>query len=185
MERAAPTTRPTVESLLVDLGSFAAIAGGLGVLGLFGLAELLVHLPLPRWLYALVVAVEAVFLLSLRLAGASRARQRVIAAIMTALVALHLLPFCSCKPFHRDLDRVAPGMTYAEVEQLMGSYMKGAGAKWYVAPWGERPPTEPPAGGPLEGTVIYRHSDVWYHDSDWGMVTFADDRVVHVEFSGD
>lgn len=102
--------------------------------------------------------------------------------------------------FLADLDRVKPGMTEPEVEAILGKYMRGSG--WRLPPEAvpergelvELGPGGPrsygyrtDAAGQLEiaGTVIYRHSDEAAYNSDWGIVTYRDGRVVGVEFSPD
>jgi hypothetical protein len=35
------------------------------------------------------------------------------------------------------------------------------------------------------GTIVYRHTNEGWGDSDWGMVEFAGGKVVKVEFSPD
>ena len=106
--------------------------------------------------------------------------------------ALLLLPFLlvvfsvrfvdwnSRKPFLRDLYSIKEGMTPAQVERIMGAYIEGGGR-----------PLDSPAnevderGEMVTGTVTYRHTDEGWGDSDWGVVTFENGRVVDVEFLPD
>jgi hypothetical protein len=92
-------------------------------------------------------------------------------ACIAFLVATYFISWNSLKPFLRDLDHVEVGMSPAEVEAIMGNYIHGTG-------W-----PNPATGGELvlRGAVVYRHSN----NSDWGIVTFRDGRVVKVEFSAD
>jgi hypothetical protein len=86
----------------------------------------------------------------------------------------------SRKPFLRDFYSIKEGMTPAQVEQIMGDYMKGGGA-----PLGS-PKTEINEQGEIAtGTLTYRHTDEGWGDSDWGVVTFEDGRVVQTEFLPD
>ena len=86
----------------------------------------------------------------------------------------------SRKPFLKDLYRIREGMTPAQVEQIMSDYMKGDGA-----PLGS-PKTEINERGEIvTGTLTYRHTDGGWGDSDWGVVTFENGRVVQTEFLPD
>ncbi|NIO72298.1 MAG: hypothetical protein GTN71_25565 [Anaerolineae bacterium] len=86
----------------------------------------------------------------------------------------------SRKPFLKDFYRIREGMTPAQVEQIMGDYMIGGGA-----PLGS-PKTELNERGEIvTGTVTYRHTDEGWGNSDWGVVTFEDGRVVKIEFLPD
>jgi hypothetical protein len=86
----------------------------------------------------------------------------------------------SRKPFLKDLYSIKEEMTPAQVEQIMGDYMKGDGA-----PLGS-PKTELNEQGEIvTGTVTYRHTNEGWGNSDWGVVTFENGRVVQTEFLPD
>jgi len=109
---------------------------------------------------------------------------REILLILTLFVmvafSVRFIDWNSRKPFLKDFYRIREGMTPAQVEQIMGDYMKGGGA---------------PLGSPrtelneqeeiVTGTVTYRHTDEGWGNSDWGVVTFEDGRVVEIEFLPD
>jgi hypothetical protein len=93
---------------------------------------------------------------------------------------IRFIDWNSRKPFLRDFYRIREGMTPAQVEQIMGDYMKGGGA-----PLGS-PKTESNERGEIvTGTLTYRHTDEGWGDSDWGVVTFENGRVVQTEFLPD
>ena len=86
----------------------------------------------------------------------------------------------SRKPFLKDFYSIKEGMTPAQVEQIMGGYMIGGGA-----PLGS---SRTELNGWVEivaGTVTYRHTNEGWGDSDWGVVTFENGRVVKTEFLPD
>ena len=86
----------------------------------------------------------------------------------------------SRKPFLKDFYSVKVGMTPAQVEQIIGGYMIGGGA-----PLGS-PKTEINERGEIvTGTATYRHTNEGWGDSDWGVVTFENGRVVKIEFLPD
>ena len=86
----------------------------------------------------------------------------------------------SRKPFLKDFYRIREGMTPAQVEQIMGDYMIGGGA-----PLGSPKTDLNERGEIVTGTVTYRHTDEGWGNSDWGVVTFENGRVVQTEFLPD
>jgi hypothetical protein len=112
-------------------------------------------------------------------------------ATCAVLLVLVFVPWHPRKRFVWDLHSVEPGMTVDEVEGVMGRYMKGAGKKWAVPGVSEASVVAPayPAGDErahATGTMTYRWNDSdGAYDSDWGQVTFADGRVVNVQFLAD
>jgi hypothetical protein len=158
--------------------SMCMSAKGLVVYGLFWTAALLPFLvrrpSIPRW------AVYAVLLVSLAI--------------------LYAIPWNSRKPFLRDLAKVEFGMTEAEVEAIMGHYMKGTG--WPAPDFWERSSgpgqlavassgitfatsVSPSGELALDDSIVYRHSDKGAFNSDFGVVTFEDGRVVSTTFLPD
>jgi hypothetical protein len=104
--------------------------------------------------------------------------------LIVVVVSVRFVDWNSRKPFLKDLYRVKEGMTAAQVEQIMGEYMTGGGVS--VGSPGPRLDgrlAEP--GAQATGTISYRHTNEGWGDSDWGIVTFEDGRVVDVEFSPD
>jgi hypothetical protein len=159
----------------------AAIASAAAMVSVVtaAIVELLLHFPLSVWFYAASLTVftigAAVALHGLRWPWPLEAVQAAawwFAAAM-ALLALHLVPWTSRKPFLAQLDRVRVGMTPAEVEAIMGDYRRGTG--WRVGNDVLAP----------EDAMVFRHSDDARFNSDWGVVRFAEGRVVEVRFDPD
>ena len=109
-------------------------------------------------------------------------RERLLILTLFVMVAfsVRFIDWNSRKPFLKDFYRIKEGMTPAQVEQIMGDYMKGGGA-----PLGS-PKTELNEQGEIvTGTVTYRHTNEGWGDSDWGVVTFENGHVVQIEFLPD
>jgi hypothetical protein len=106
-----------------------------------------------------------------------------LALLLTLAVAfggLRWVNWNSRKPFLRDPYSVRVGMAPSQVEAIMGKYLRGTG-------WPPNTVADRSAKGELAfpGTVVYRHTNEGWGDSDWGMVEFAGGKVVNVEFSPD
>jgi hypothetical protein len=109
-----------------------------------------------------------------------REQALILTLFVALLFAVRFVNWNSRKPFLRDLQSIRAGMTSAQVEQIMGRYQKGGGRPL------ESPATRVDARGEiLTGTLTYRHTDEAWGNSDWGVVTFEDGRVVHTDFSPD
>jgi hypothetical protein len=110
----------------------------------------------------------------------NREKVLILGLFVVVLLSVRFIDWNSRKPFLRDLQRIREGMTPVQVEQIMGPYMQGGGRSL------ASPETEVDEGGEiLSGTVTYRHTDEGWGDSDWGVVTFEDGRVVSTEFLPD
>jgi hypothetical protein len=94
----------------------------------------------------------------------------VLGLFLAAVAAIYFINWDSRKPFLKDLYRIEPGMTVAQVDRIMSGYLR-----------------DPTASGQLsaDGNITYRHTTEGWGDSDWGLVTFQDSRVSHVEFLPD
>lgn len=174
-------------------GSIGAVLSTLPPLALAAAWEGAVGFPLPLPVYAayggLTVAILALIWRSAR-------RIAVLAAfLITGLGVLYAVPWTTRKAFLLDLHRIEPGMTEIQADTIMYPYVRGSG-------WPACPLSEP--GSPVEGDPaprsgvsgfklpappagkqrIYRHRDPRF-DSDWGIVSLNDGRVVSVEFSAD
>lgn len=127
-------------------------------------------------------------------------------------VTVILVPWTDRKRFVNDVFSVRPGMSIDDVEAVMAGYMKGAGGQWHL-PEGPDPvvrgPEDPedaaetetaralfdsyrepqyPAGQArrhFTGSVVYRWSNHSGANADWGLVQFADGKVVKVQFLPD
>jgi hypothetical protein len=110
----------------------------------------------------------------------TREKVLVLVPFVVVLFSVRFIDWNSRKPFLRDLHSIREGMTPIQVEQIMGRYMRSGGRAL------ASPETEVDDGGQiLTGTVTYRHTDEGWGDSDWGVVTFQDGRVVETEFLPD
>ena len=110
------------------------------------------------------------------------ARQRLVLALLVFAVILPIrfIDWDSRKPFLKDLYRVSSGMTETQVDQIMGKYIRGSG--WPANP---NPEAIKPGQLAIANSVIYRHTNEGWGDSDWGIVTYRHGRVVDVRYSPD
>ena len=91
---------------------------------------------------------------------------------------LFLIP-STRKNFIKDLNKIKYGMTSFQVESIMGKYIKGTG-------WPSNPCVSDSKGELcFEGMQVYRHNNHEKYNSDWGVITYNQDKVVSVEFSPD
>lgn len=98
------------------------------------------------------------------------------AAGLLILVALHCVPWSSRKAFLAQFYSITPGMSWHEVQTIMDGYRIGPGRKWELL------------GGDLYGedAIVFRHSNLPWYDSDFGLVRFdRQGRVVSSEFLPD
>ena len=72
------------------------------------------------------------------------------------------------KPFLNALDHIQNGMTSSQVDATMRGFMRS-----------------PQTGVLSDGQVGFRHTQDGWGDADVGLVTFADGRVVKVEYLPD
>jgi hypothetical protein len=101
----------------------------------------------------------------------SRSAQLLVLGLFLAgMAVVSALNWDSRKPFLRDLYRIEPGMTVAQVDQIMAGYL--------------RTPASPGQVNQDNG-ITYRHTIAGWGDSDWGVVAFQNNRVSHVEFLPD
>lgn len=135
-------------------------------------------------LYPGFVAVYAAFwvLVGALLLHGRPLREKALILLLFLLVvfSVRFVDWNSRKPFLRDLYSIKEGMTPAQVRRIMGDYMTGGGRPI------DSPETEFDARGEiLTGTVTYRHTNEGWGDSDWGVVTFENGRVVKIDFLPD
>lgn len=140
--------------------------------------ELALWTPWPAWFYGAYAAVTVLFLWALS-RGTTRSVPVVLGSYTLILAVLWLVPWSSRKVFLHDLSRVKPGMSRAQVEEILGGYLHGTG--WPANPfWSSN---ESPSGElEIRGAQVFRHSNDGRFNSDWGVVHFEDDRVRSVEF---
>jgi len=96
-----------------------------------------------------------------------------ILALFAAAVAFILsINWNSRKPFLKDFYRLQEGMTGAQVDGIMGRYIKET----------DLPPLLLGEGTVAVDAVVYRHTDGDWGKSDWGVIAFEDGRVAQTEF---
>ena len=115
---------------------------------------------------------------ALLLHGSPPRRQVLILGIFAAAVfSVHFINWNSRKPFLRDFYRIEEDMTEAQVEQIMGKYIKEADLPSCLL--SEATET---AGLSPRNCVFYRHTDESRSNSDWGVVAFENSHVAQTEF---
>jgi hypothetical protein len=104
-------------------------------------------------------------------------REKLLVVVLFAVVLLSIrsVHWNSRKPFLKDLDRVRMGTPVAQVDEFMDDYMKAIGTVTQVDGQGRI----------ISGTITYRHTTEGWGNSDVGVLTIADGRVVDVEFLPD
>jgi len=169
------------------------------VLAVFALCEVVEGYPVPGWLYLPTAILFAVGIVRRAPAPAQIGRLAALAMLLAAIVVLYSVPWSSRKPFLRDLYRIKPGMTEAEVRQIMARYQEGTG--WPSNPFaGVSVPrtlhdlgsstaysagVSPSGELTLSNSLVFRHAMSGRFDSDWGIVSFSNGRVATVSFSPD
>ena len=149
------------------------LAGGLALLAVIGgylLFDKLAAISLYPRAVALFCALGLLGSLPL-LYGHRRGTQIALTALFLAtLLAVQFINWDSRKPFLRALNRVEHGMTVAQVDAVMAGFMR------------------PPAQSDIladDVTLAYRHTDAGWGDSDIGLITFVNGRVVARQFLPD
>lgn len=149
-----------------------------------GFAELLLLMPLPLWTYSLAAMLAAAGLVPTSGSRHRAARWGGLALVLVMLAILHAVPWSSRKVFLRDLSRVKPGMTEAEVRRVMEGYIEGTG--WPLPHGGEGGDgASSPGELRLLDGLVFRHSELPRFNSDWGVVTFSNGVARSVEFLPD
>jgi hypothetical protein len=147
----------------------AAMTFVIGVVALIAFAEIEGAISMPGWLYA-TIGIVAVVLAGLVMAIHSTLKRWALTFLLLSLLGvslrtLYAIDWSTRKPFQRDLNQIQPGMSKAEVEQIMRGYIHG---------W-----------DPSRGMLWFRHSEEAAFNADAGIVTLQNGRVVSVEFSPD
>ena len=127
----------------------------------------------------------------------SRSKLAVYLTFICCLVILHQVPWSSRKPFLRDLRRIKPGMTVAEVEAIMAKYVGQPGlSPWPTQTHGPRREypvyssavEQGPAPDENDDTLYYleyRHTEHGDFYGDEGIVHFEKGKVSRVRFLPD
>jgi hypothetical protein len=103
-----------------------------------------------------------------------RLRLMLLVVFVAQVMAIRFVNWNSRKPFVRDFDRVTDGMTKAQVDGIMGRYIREA----------DLPPIPLGEGGESMEAVVYRHTDTGLGAADRGIVAFEGGRAVHRELLG-
>jgi hypothetical protein len=105
----------------------------------------------------------------------------ILGLFVLVLGSVRFVDWNSRKPFLREFYSLQEGMTAEEVDQIMSGYMKAHG--------GGTPAQDQyefdEQGEIVTGWVTYRHTNEGWGDSDWGVVTFENGRVVRLQFLPD
>jgi hypothetical protein len=96
-----------------------------------------------------------------------RLRLMLLIVFVGQVAAIHLVNWNTRKPFLREFDRLAVGMHEAQVDAIMGRYIKEA----------DLPPIPLAQGGESMAAVAYRHTDAGPGAEEWGVVALDGDRV--------
>ena len=98
------------------------------------------------------------------------------------LFSVQFVNWNSRKTFLRSFHRIEVGMSAPQVEQIMLGYMKdyggGSPGSWPQTQFDDE-------GAIVNGSVTFRHTREGWGDSDWGVATFEDGRVVETRFLPD
>jgi len=196
---------------------FAVIVLALGGLTFVAFVEIYVARPLLLTIYVIFAAILSMPVGILVVQRFVKTGVMLYLLFLCAFAVLHTAPWSSRHVFLRDLQRIkpgryldradpgmivmarrhGPGMTFAEVEQIMQRYPVLIGGKWY------RPLKElSEAGAPFaadyepdasarrrveigDGRASYRHGGGPRFNADFGWVDFRNGRVVSVGFLPD
>lgn len=157
-----------------------AVSLGIVVLSTYAIFDILAAVSLD-FRINLIVGTILLFLAFLLLRYRSWPQRLTLATItLILLVALTQTDWNSRKPFLRDLNRVKAGMGIEEVKSIMDGYMPGA--RWSDDSSPYYSTTEEDI---FNSTLVYRHTDQGWGDSDWGVIFFKDEKVDRVQFFPD
>jgi hypothetical protein len=106
----------------------------------------------------------------------------ILGLFVLVLGSVRFVDWNSRKPFLRKFYSLQEGMTAEEVDQIMSGYMKANGGG---PPQSQDQYEFDEQGEIVTGWVTYRHTNEGWGDSDWGVVTFENGRVVHRRFLPD
>lgn len=155
---------------------------GLGVAGCIGLLALLdlmfvLSITSPPAFFAIGLCFAAIFWFWP--GKPRRLRLLLVGFVGAATLAIRLLDSTPpVKPFVKDLYSIQPGTSVAEVERIMGKYVRGTG--WPANILAGQPPEQELT---IPGSLVFRP---WAGgNSHWGIVRIRDGRVVEVEFHPD
>lgn len=123
-------------------------------------------------IYALCCILVGLLLLHPRSTGE---KVLILALFMTVLVSTRFVDWNSRKPFLKDLDQVHVGMKETQADQIMAAYLKEPSPLAKVDHRGQV----------LSGAVNYRHTTAAWGNSEVGILTFEDRRIIGTDFLHD
>lgn len=94
-----------------------------------------------------------------------RVKFALVSTFLLAILLVRNFEWNTRKEFLRDLAFVESGMTRMQVKNIMHAYFENQTSD--------------------ANTLAFRHTNEGWGNADIGLVTFANGRVVHVEFWGD
>jgi hypothetical protein len=169
------------------------------VLILLALCEVGMSYPEAWWLYLALGVMFGLALAQWRSLRKQVVRVSALLVVWAIICALYFVEWSSRKPFLHDLYSIRLGMTEGEARKIMARYMEGTG-------WPMFPGSKTNEGGTLRilgnsseystrasdtgemairDALVFRHSKEGAFNSDWGIVTLSNGKVVKVEFSPD
>jgi len=103
-------------------------------------------------------------------------------------------PINSRQTFLADLNRLEIGYTTVQVEEIMGTYIKGTnwqlfGSGDITIPGTKRRVFEIDTSNTnqlaLKDCNVYRHSNDGEYNSDWGIICYKNGKVDYIDFAPD
>jgi len=135
------------------------------------------------WQFVVMYAAFWVLVSALLLVGRPRRDKLVtLGLVVLVLFSVRFVDWNSRKPFLRDFHSIREGMTPDLVDQIMAGYMREAGVGLLDSDTQTKFDEQ---GKVYTGSVTYRHTNEGWGNSDWGVVTFEDGRVVQSRFLPD
>jgi len=149
---------------LLDFILHATLVLG-AVLGLLTLllVEAYQAFPIPLRYYLWFAAIWTVLLLARFRLSLGKKNLALLLAVLTVLTIFYSVPWHPRKPFLRAFHQIEPGMSEAEVREIMAGY-----------DFSRR-----------KDSWTFDVPNDWLYDSDWGSVHFANGNVTQVSFSPD
>jgi hypothetical protein len=166
---------PPVAMWLASLRNWAVITLTIILFVFCALIETVLDFPVAAWIYIPIAILFSGALWPERPIWQHRKRLVALIAVNALVLALFLIPWSTRKPFLRHLYSIKPGMSVNEVKKIMAGYMEGTGWK---NPWTSQEVN-------INSSLVFRHSNDGQFNSDWGVVTIQDGKVVDVRFDPD
>lgn len=144
-------------------------------LGIFIVFDMLAALTVHVWLTLAYAAIWSLIAAILLWQQPNRQKVLIISIFLAGILAVHFINWDSRKPFLRDFNQIEIGMTVAQADQMMDDYIKFIGPAAQLTAQGQV----------VAGKVSYRHTRWGWGNSDIGVLTIEDGRVVETVFYPD